>query len=65
MSKITLSYWVSAKEHHTTEWEVPFFDIWPIHRLIDDHVELMRLKQEEYQRQERLSENPGRWRKKA
>ena len=44
MAKITLTYWFSEKENHTSVWEVPYFDIWPFRQLIDNGVELGRLR---------------------
>lgn len=46
--KIKLSWWASENENHTSEWNVPWSDMWPIRRAIDDHLDLERLRLENY-----------------
>lgn len=47
--KVKFSWWVSDSEHHTSEWDVPYMDAWPICRAIEEYIELRRLRQMAYE----------------
>ena len=44
MAKVTLSYYESEHNHVTVEWDLPWFDIWPFRRLIEDKIKLMEFE---------------------
>lgn len=52
--KIKLSWYFSEQENHTSEWDIPWADVWSIRKAIDDHIELRRLAVENRDLKSRL-----------
>lgn len=57
--KITLSYHSSEQDHCAWEWDVPYLDVYAISRVIDERLELSRLRRELYELKKAMTPAPA------